>query len=122
NLFLGVPFNFDGDLRFQSTISLFGLLNPFALLVGIVSLGMIVLHGAAWLNLKTEDAVQARARRLMPYTAFVFIVCFALAGLWLSHLQGYHIVGQLDHDGPSNPMTKAVVRTAGSWFNNSQAG
>src|ERR1019366_1131984 len=109
NLFLGVPFNFDGDLRFQSTISLFGLLNPFALLVGLVSLSMIVLHGATWLNLKTEDAVQARARRLMPYTAFVFIVCFALAGLWLSYLQGYHIVGHLDHDGPSNPMTKAVV-------------
>ena len=54
NLFLGVPFGFDADLRFHSTITLLSLLNPFALLVGLVSLAMIVLHGAAWLNYKTE--------------------------------------------------------------------
>src|SRR5579872_2978355 len=32
NLFLGVPFTFDDNLRFSSTISLISLLNPFALL------------------------------------------------------------------------------------------
>src|SRR5579863_2625988 len=57
NLFLGVPFGFDGDLRFHSTISLISLLRPFPLLVGLVSLSMIVLHGAAWLNMKTDGVV-----------------------------------------------------------------
>src|SRR6201995_2763926 len=61
NLFLGVPFSFDSDLRLHSTISLFGLLNPFALLVGLVSVAMIALHGAAWLNLKASGAVKVRA-------------------------------------------------------------
>src|SRR5208283_4606085 len=56
NLFEGVPFGFDADLRFHSTITLISLLNPFALVVGLVSLSMIVLHGAVWLNLKTEGA------------------------------------------------------------------
>jgi cytochrome d ubiquinol oxidase subunit II len=122
NLFLGVPFNFDSDLRFQSTISLISLLNPFALLVGLVSLSMIVLHGAAWLNMKTEDTVQARARGFMPYAALAFVVLFTLAGVWLSQLDGYRVVGQLAHDGPSNPMTKSVARASEGWFRAAPAG
>ena len=118
NLFEGVPFDFDGDLRVNSTITLLSLLNPFALLVGLVSLSMIVLHGAVWLNLKTEGAVKARASAIIPYGVLVFAVLFALAGLWLSHLQGFQIVGQLPHDGPSNPLNKAVTLVPGGWFAN----
>ena len=118
NLFEGVPFGFDGDLRMNSTITLLLLLNPFALLVGLVSLSMIVLHGAVWLNLKTEGAVKARASAIIPYAALVFAILFALAGLWLSHLQGFEIVGQLPHDGPSNPLNKAVMLVPGGWFAN----
>ncbi len=116
NLFLGVPFSFDGDLRFTSSITLLSLLNPFALLVGLVSLSMIVLHGAAWLNLKTEEAVQARARAVLPVAAIVFVALFVAAGLWLTRLSGYGIVGAIDHAGPSNPMAKTVMRTAQSWM------
>ena len=87
NLFLGVPFGFDADLRFHSTITLVSLLNPFALLVGLVSLSMIVLHGAAWLNYKTSGAVAARARRVMPVAALIFALLFALAG-FLAHATG----------------------------------
>lgn len=115
NLFLGVPFAFDSDLRMHSEITLLSLLNPFALLVGLVSLGMIVLHGAAWLNLKTELGVQARARRIMPYAALAFAVVFVLAGLWLSRLGSYAIVGALAHDGPSNPLAKTVAKVSQSW-------
>ena len=122
NLFLGVPFGFDGDLRFHSTISLISLLRPFPLLVGLVSLSMIVLHGAAWLNMKTDAVVQARARRVMPWAALAFAVLFALAGLWLSQLDGYRITGAIAHDGPSNPMIKTATHGPGSWFAASSAG
>lgn len=115
NLFQGVPFSFDGDLRFHSQITLFSLLNPFALLVGLVSLSMIVLHGAAWLNYKTEGAVQARARAVMPYAATVFAVLFVAAGTWLAHLDGFRIAAGLAHDGPSNPTLKTVATATGAW-------
>jgi cytochrome d ubiquinol oxidase subunit II len=118
NLFEGVPFGFDGDLRMHATIGLFMLLNPFALLVGLVSLVMIVLHGAVWLNLKTEGAVKARAHAIIPYAALAFAILFALAGLWLSRLQGLQIVGQIAHDGPSNPLNKTVMLVADGWFAN----
>jgi cytochrome bd ubiquinol oxidase subunit II len=118
NLFEGVPFGFDGDLRMNSTITLLSLLNPFALLVGLVSLSMIVLHGAVWLNLKTEDVVKARASTIIPYAALVFGVLFTLAGLWLFRLDGFQITGQLAHDGPSNPLNKTVTLVPGGWFAN----
>ena len=115
NLFLGVPFGFDGDLRLHTDITLLSLLNPFALLVGLVSLSMIVLHGAAWLNYKTDSTVQARARKVIPVAAVVFVVLFLVAGVWLAHLDGYVITGALAHDGPSNPTLKSVARIAGGW-------
>jgi cytochrome bd ubiquinol oxidase subunit II len=118
NLFEGVPFGFDSDLRMHSTITLLSLLNPFALLVGLVSLSMIVLHGAVWLNLKTDGAVKARAHAIIPYAALVFAILFAVAGLWLSRLQGFEISGQIAHDGPSNPLNKTVTLVRGGWFAN----
>ncbi len=118
NLFLGVPFSFDGDLRLHSTITLFSLLNPFSLLVGLVSLSMIVLHGASWLNVKTEEAVQARVRKVMPWAALVFVVLFALAGLWLTRIAGYHITSAIAPDGPSNPLLKTVAHGPDTWFAN----
>ena len=47
NLFLGVPFHFDELQRPTYTAGFFNLLHPFALLCGIVSLSMLVMHGAA---------------------------------------------------------------------------
>ena len=32
----------------------FGLLNPFALLCGLLSVAMLVMHGGAWLGLKAR--------------------------------------------------------------------
>jgi len=121
NLFEGVPFGFDADLRFHSTITLLSLLNPFALLAGLVSLSMIVLHGAVWLNLKTTGAVKARAAAIVPSAALAFALLFALAGVWVSQLDGFRIVGALAHDAPSNPLMKTVTRVPGGWFANFEA-
>jgi cytochrome d ubiquinol oxidase subunit II len=118
NLFEGVPFGFDSDLRMNSTITLLSLLNPFALLVGLVSLSMIILHGAVWLNLKTNGTVKTRARAIVPYAAMIFALLFTLAGLWLSYLEGFQVAGQIAHDGPSNPLNKSVILMPGGWFAN----
>jgi cytochrome d ubiquinol oxidase subunit II len=77
---------------------------------------MIVLHGAAWLNLKTEGAIQKRARAVMPFAAITFTLLFILAGVWLARLDGYAITSELVKDGPSNPTLKTVARVAGAWM------
>ena len=65
NLLQGVPFRIDSDLRIlYEGGGLFELLNPFGLLCGLVSAAMLATHGAIYLTLKTDGAVQTRARAL----------------------------------------------------------
>ncbi|MBL6851786.1 MAG: cytochrome d ubiquinol oxidase subunit II [Alphaproteobacteria bacterium] len=121
NLFCGVPFGFDADLRFQSQITLLGLLRPFPLAVGLTSLAMIALHGSTWLSMKADGTVGQRARALIPFLVAAFVVLFIADGVWLRALDGFNIAAGLAHDGPSNPVLKTVVRTGGGWFANYHA-
>jgi cytochrome d ubiquinol oxidase subunit II len=121
NLFLGVPYSFDGDLRIHADFSLFSLLTPFALLVGLVSVAMLALHGATWLSLKTEGVIGHRARLAIPAAAAAFALLFVVAGLSLKLLNGFSITGSLPHDGPSNPALKTVVQMGGGWLANYDA-
>uniref|UniRef100_UPI0035665B14 cytochrome d ubiquinol oxidase subunit II n=1 Tax=Paracoccus seriniphilus TaxID=184748 RepID=UPI0035665B14 len=109
NVLLGVPFHLTPDLHaiYEGSAlgKLFGLLRPFALLCGIVSVAMLVMHGAGWLVLKTDGAIAERARVLGSRAALVVLAGYALAGLWLAvGVDGYALVGQVAHDGPSNPL------------------
>ncbi len=116
NVLQGVPFRFNEDLMIFYEGSFFGLLNPFALLAGLVSLAMLVMHGAAWLQLKTEGPVRERARMYGSVAAVVTIVTYALAGVWMvSGIASYAIVGSPVTDGPSNPLLGEVALSA-SWF------
>lgn len=93
-----------------------GLLDPFSLLAGFVSLSMLVMHGAAWLTLKAEGIVQTRARAIGSVAALVAVGTYVLAGLWLAFgVQGFATVGEVLTEGPSNPLHTEVVRTA-SWL------
>jgi cytochrome d ubiquinol oxidase subunit II len=119
NVLQGVPFYFNDDLRVFYEGSFFGLLNPYALLCGLLSVAMLVMHGAAWLMLKSEDAVFERSRRYGSIAALATILLFALGGaaLWL-WVDGYALTSQVDPTGPSNPLFKTVVRERGAWFAN----
>ena len=55
NALLGAPFTFDDTMRMTYHGNLFGLLTPFALLCGLVSVAMLTMHGGAWLAVKTEE-------------------------------------------------------------------
>ncbi|UYV35653.1 cytochrome d ubiquinol oxidase subunit II [Rhodobacteraceae bacterium D3-12] len=120
NVMQGVPFELTPDLFSRYEGSYFGkfagLLNPFALLTGVVSLAMLVTHGAAWLSLKAEGPVAERARAYGTVTGGVTIAGYILAGLWLAFgIEGYAIIGEVVRDGPSNPLYSEVSR-GGSWL------
>ncbi|WP_102226097.1 cytochrome d ubiquinol oxidase subunit II [Acidimangrovimonas sediminis] len=118
NVLQGVPFHLTDDLLSVYTGSFFGLLNPFALLAGIVSLTMLLMHGAAWLTVKTEagSPVATRARAIGSVAGFVAMAGYALAGLWLAFgIDGYHFAAAVPADMPSNPLLTPVDH-AGSWL------
>lgn len=119
NVLLGVPFRLDNDLRAFYEGGFFGLLTPFAVLCGLVSVGMLLAHGASWLRLKTRGPVAERARRIGMVAALATFVLYALAGflLW-SMVDGYRITSVIDPTAASNPLRKTVELVAGGWFDN----
>ena len=121
NVLLGVPYHFDDSMRIFYTGSFFGLLNPFALVAGLISVAMLVAHGASMLVLKTDGPVAERAARYGSVAAVVSFLLFGLAGLWVAFgLPGYQITSQVVTDGPSNPLLKTAElgTVAGGWLRN----
>ncbi|MEL0611524.1 cytochrome d ubiquinol oxidase subunit II [Marinomonas arenicola] len=119
NLLQGVPFQFDEFLRVDYTGSFFGLLNPFAILCGLVSLMMIITQGGAWLQMKTEGDLLKRVRKATIVTSLLGAVLFILAGVWLAYgIQGYVITSAIDGGQVLTPLMKEVSMEPGAWLAN----
>ncbi|ROR21020.1 cytochrome bd-I ubiquinol oxidase subunit 2 apoprotein [Comamonas sp. BIGb0124] len=119
NVLQGVPFRLTPEMYIHYDGSFFGLLNPFAVLCGLVSVSMLVTHGAAWIRIKTEGPVAERARAVGSVTALLTAVLFGLAGLalWM-WVDGYQITSAIQTTGPSNPLFKTAAVAPGAWFQN----
>jgi cytochrome d ubiquinol oxidase subunit II len=120
NLFLGLPFRLDESMRSFYSGSFWALLNPFALLSGVVSLSLLTLQGATFLSHRTEGDLQRRAKKAANILAIIMLVAFSAAGIWVSQLNGYVIQSIPDVGGVLNPLMKEVSRESGAWFNNYQ--
>ncbi|MFC2249093.1 cytochrome d ubiquinol oxidase subunit II [Labrys portucalensis] len=119
NVLLGVPFGLDATLRPSYSGNFFGLLRPFALLAGLVSLAMLVTHGAAVISARTRGPTTERARSYGRLAALATLVLFALAGVWIAYgIDGYVVTSQQDPFGPSNPLGKTVALETGRWLAN----
>jgi cytochrome d ubiquinol oxidase subunit II len=119
NLLQGVPFHLDEFLRPFYTGGFFGLLNPFALLAGLISLGMLTMHGAIWLQLRTEEPIATLAKQWAKVTGLFTIGAFALAGIWLSiGIDGFRVVSMPELGATPNPLTKEVVIDPSAWLAN----
>lgn len=121
NVLQGIPFYLDTSLRPFYTGTFLSLLNPFALLSGLLSVCMLAMHGAFFLNVKTQLPIQSRALLAARITSLLTIILFIIAGIWAYyHIPGYQLVSIVPHDGPSNPLYKHVIRTSLAWFQNYQ--
>ena len=119
NLLLGVPFHYDDTLRMEYTGSFFALLNPFGLLCGALSVAMLALHGACFLQVKTDDVVAARARRVGQIAALITISLFVLGGLWIATgIDGFRILSMPDTNTAFMPPAKTVQLVHGGWMAN----
>jgi cytochrome d ubiquinol oxidase subunit II len=62
NIVRGVPIERSADGNLEYVGGFFNLLNPYALLGGVVTLTVFLTHGAIFLSLKTAGEVRERAR------------------------------------------------------------
>ncbi len=119
NVLLGVPFRINDDMMIFYEGSFFALLNPFALLAGLMSVIMLAMHGCVWLCVKTSGTIADRARKYGTVFALLTVAFYIAAGLylWKSGL-GYRITSEIDPNGPSNPLFKTAVVEQGAWLAN----
>ncbi len=74
NVIWGIPLNAEREF----VGSFLGLLHPFALLVGVTTLALFLMHGAIYLTLKTEGALQDLVRGWINNTIIFFVICYGI--------------------------------------------
>lgn len=120
NLLLGVPFHFNEFMQSFYTGTVLQQFHPFAVLCGLVSLMMLVMHGAHYLLMRTEGLIATRARSIANVTALVYIVLFLIGGyVIMHHIEGYRVIqlpGSI-HD-VLIPVGKTVDKQVGLWMLN----
>ena len=77
NVVNGVPLDANGDYLG----GFFALLNPFALVCGLLGLSQMITHGLSWAAVKTEGDLRNRAAALRGTFQIATIVLFVLAGV-----------------------------------------
>ena len=118
NFFMGFGFELDELMRSSFSSSFFSLLNPFALLCGLVSVSMLTMQGAVWQKLRTRDTIRQRSAIVSRYSSIATLITFVVAGVWVTNLDGHVITSIIDTNGPSNPLGKTVELINGAWMNN----
>ena len=74
NIAIGIPL--DGNHEFVGTF--LGMLNPYALLVGITTVALFMMHGAIYVVMKTEGELHDKVRGWINNTIIFFIICYAI--------------------------------------------
>ena len=117
NFVTGVPIN----QEFIYVGGFFNLLNPYALLGGLVVLLGFVLHGAIFLTLKTEDELADRAEKIAKRVwlpALVLLVAYTIATYFTTD-----IVTKLGVNPGVVPIFSVLALAVSGWFiRNGRAG
>jgi cytochrome d ubiquinol oxidase subunit II len=74
NIAWGIPI----DERGEFAGSFWGLLHPYALLLGVTTVALFMMHGAIYALMKTEGALHDRLRGWINHCIIFFIICYAL--------------------------------------------
>ena len=82
NIVRGVPIERSSAGNLEYVGGFFNLLNPHALLGGVVTLTVFLTHGAIFLSLKTDGEIRVRARALAIKIGLVAAVAAVLFLLW----------------------------------------
>lgn len=122
NLFEGAAFRFDPELHSSFSFTVLDLFTPFTLTAGVLSLLMIVFHGATYLVLRTEGVLAKRSERAARLAATLLAILFPVEGYALAHgVSGYRILSGDVPGGVANPLAKTVGRATGAWLDNFHA-
>jgi cytochrome d ubiquinol oxidase subunit II len=85
NILRGIPLDPAG----YYTGTFFGLLNPFALMTGVLGLAMLAFHGALYMVIKGSGDLEERARRWAVPAGTLYLALFLVASVVTVATQGH---------------------------------
>jgi len=85
NVLRGLPIDADG----AANVRFLALLSPYAILVGMLTLCMFVMHGALYLAVKTEGGLQQRMSQCAVRAWIGFVVLYVFATLGTTFVARY---------------------------------
>ena len=118
NLLKGIPFHLESDMRIAFLGDFMSLAHPFGALISLTCLSLLLMHGASYCLVRSSGSLQQQARAIQLRAGLSFLLTFALAGLWITHLEGYHVTSEILTNASSNPLAKFVKRGEGLWLDN----
>jgi cytochrome d ubiquinol oxidase subunit II len=72
NIVVGLPIDASKDF----SLSFIDLLNPYAVLVGVTTVALFMMHGAIYVVMKTEGMLQEKVRGWINNTIIFFVICY----------------------------------------------
>ncbi|WP_308388064.1 cytochrome d ubiquinol oxidase subunit II [Acidithiobacillus sp. AMEEHan] len=119
NILEGVGFHFGWDGQYYQTESfIWYLLNPFAILCGLLALSMALYQGSAMLMIRGVDPIYSRAKNIGSVAGVLSAILFVVGGIWIAAKTGY-VLHDADPGMPANiSAAQNVTREAGAWLNN----
>jgi cytochrome d ubiquinol oxidase subunit II len=117
NLLQGVPFDLNEFMRSSYHGSFWQLLNPFALISGLLSVSMLLALAGGWVSIRADKTLMERAEKIKLYFNLISLVLFAVAGVYMYFAEfGYAITSGITSNMQSVPTIKTVELSP--WFNN----
>lgn len=118
NVIKGIPFHLESDMQIRFLGDFGGLFNLFSMLVALTCMALLAMHGAVFVQLRSSAELQLQAKAMVIRASMLFLILFAASGLWITHLEGYHVSSEILPNAVSNPLAKFVKRGEGLWLDN----
>jgi cytochrome bd ubiquinol oxidase subunit II len=80
NIMKGLPIQLI-DGKVESSISFLGLLNPYSLLIGVLSLILFIMHGSIYMTLKSSGDQQENMVKWVNRTWIIFVILYVFNGI-----------------------------------------
>ncbi|MCH4022499.1 MAG: cytochrome d ubiquinol oxidase subunit II [Acetobacter sp.] len=123
NILQGVGYHFDWTGQYYQDESFLSyLINPFAILCGLMAVSLSVYQGGTMLALRAEDPIYSRAKKYASAAGVVAAGLFIIGGIRILSLPGFVLTAPVDTAMPANPLHGQHVEiVSGGWMTNYHA-
>ncbi|MDE1905729.1 MAG: cytochrome d ubiquinol oxidase subunit II [Rhodospirillales bacterium] len=120
NVLEGVGFHYSWTGQYFQDESFFSyLLNPFAVMCGVLALSLAIYQGGTMLMLRGEEPIYGRARKFAIGGGLTAATLFLLGGVWVAHMNGFAFTSAVDPNMPPTPLAGPLVAAKfGAWIDN----